>query len=146
MNGESALIVTNSPFGGLFLRERLAELGFVVSCVPDEASAFEVLREKTPALAIVDCALGEQATHRLIVEARKSGARSNLVLFSPFERTGVGRGVAQGLRGRPVKPVRLKSLHRRLVSREAPLSPLQIRPMRPRSRVPSPAAGSVGGR
>ena len=52
LNGESALIVTNSPFGSLFLRQRLAELGFVVSCVPDEASAFEVLREKTPALAI----------------------------------------------------------------------------------------------
>ena len=140
LNGESALIVTNSPFGGLFLRERLAELGFAVFCVPDEASASEVLREKTPALAVVDCALGEETTHRLIVEARKSGARSNLVLFSPFERRAFGEALLKDCDGWLVKPVRLKSLHGRLVSREAPLSPSRNPTHSP--EVARPLAGS----
>jgi CheY-like chemotaxis protein len=97
-------------------------MGAKVFRVEDEAAALSLLREKAPDLVIVDCALGEQATHRVVVEARKSGARSNLVLFSPFERRAFGEALVKDCDGWLVKPVRLQSLHARLGSKRAPFS------------------------
>jgi signal transduction histidine kinase/CheY-like chemotaxis protein len=122
LNGKTALIVADSPFGGPFLAERLAELGAKVFRVGDEAEALRLLREKMPDLVIVDCALGEQAAHRVVVEARKSGAKSNLVLFSPFERRAFGEALVKDCDGWLVKPVRLQTLHARLGSTRAPFS------------------------
>jgi signal transduction histidine kinase/CheY-like chemotaxis protein len=122
LSGKTALIVAYSPFGAPFLGERLAEMGARVFRVQDEAAALRLLREKAPDLVIVDCALGEQATHHLVVEARKSGVKSNLVLFSPFERRAFGEALVKDCDGWLVKPVRLQSLHARLGSTRASFS------------------------
>jgi CheY-like chemotaxis protein len=52
----------------------------------------------------------------LVVEARKSGSGSNLVLFSPFERRAFGEALIKDCDGWLVKPVRLESLRARLTS------------------------------
>lgn len=120
--GRRALIVANAPFGGPFLGERLRELGFETFLAQDEAAARAVLRGQAPNLVIVDCALGEGASQRLVAEARKCGARSNLLLFSPFERRAFGEALIKDYDGWLVKPIRRKSLYTRLVAREAPLA------------------------
>ena len=121
LNGKTALIVADSPFGACSWAS-VGRIGGQVFRVQDEAAALSVLREKTPDLVIVDCALGEEETHRVIVGARKSGAKSNLVLFSPFERRAFGEALVKDCDGWLVKPVRLQSLHARLGPKRAPFS------------------------
>jgi CheY-like chemotaxis protein len=114
LGGKSALIVASSPFGGPFLGERLAELGANVARVEGEAAALAILRKSAPDLVIIDCALGEPATHRLALAAREKGAARNLVLFSPFERRAFGEALIVNFDGWLVKPIRLQSLYSRL--------------------------------
>jgi signal transduction histidine kinase/CheY-like chemotaxis protein len=121
--GKTALIVANSPFGSPFLGDRLAELGYRIVRAEDEASAIVLLRRESPDLVVIDCALGEETTQRLVAESRKSGARKNLVLFSPFERRAFGEALVKDCDGWLVKPVRIKSLQERLAARGAASSP-----------------------
>ena len=90
------------------------ELGAHVDQIHGEAAAMEYLGQHAPDLAIIDCALGERATQRLAMAARTSGARRNLVLFSPFERRAFGDALVKDFDGWLVKPVRLSSLYSRL--------------------------------
>jgi signal transduction histidine kinase/DNA-binding response OmpR family regulator len=111
---KTALVVADSPFGGPFLGRRLMELGAIVERISGEAGAMEYLERHAPDLVIIDCALGEQATQRLAMAARASGARQNLILFSPFERRAFGEALVKEFDGWLVKPVRLSSLLSRL--------------------------------
>lgn len=112
--GKTALVVADSPFGGPFLGRRLVELGARVERIHGEAAALAYLGRHAPDLVIIDCALGERATQRLATAARTSGARRNLVLFSPFERRAFGDALVKDFDGWLVKPVRLSSLYSRL--------------------------------
>ncbi len=114
LRGKTTLVVADSPFGGPFLGRRLAELGARVERAHGESAALEYLDRHAPDLVIIDCALGERATQRLAVAARKRGAGQNLVLFSPFERRAFGDALAKEFDGWLVKPVRLSSLYSRL--------------------------------
>ena len=69
-----------------------------------------------PDLVIVDCALGPEATNRLAQAARAAGTPKSLVLFSPFERRAFGQTSLKGFDGWLVKPVRARSLYRRLAA------------------------------
>jgi signal transduction histidine kinase/DNA-binding response OmpR family regulator len=115
LSGKTALVVADSPFGGPFLGRRLAELGARVERAHGVLAALEYLDRHAPDLVIIDCALGQQATQRLAVAARTSGAGQNLVLFSPFERRAFGDALVKEFDGWLVKPVRLSSLYSRMV-------------------------------
>ncbi|MCI4678093.1 response regulator [Rhodoblastus acidophilus] len=114
LGGKTALLVSDSPFGGPFLGRRLAELGARVECVQGESAALEHFKKNAVDLVIIDCALGERATQQLVTAARASGAKQNLVLFSPFERRAFGEALIKDFDGWLVKPVRLSSLYSRL--------------------------------
>ncbi len=122
--GKRALIVAASPFGGPYLGERLGEFGLEVLRAEGEDDAVEALNRLGPSppdLVIVDCALGEEATHRLASAARAAGVAKSLVLFSPFERRAFGEAAVRDFDGWLVKPVRLESLYSRLDGKVVPL-------------------------
>ena len=130
--GRRVLVVAASPFEAPFLAERLVEAGATVTRLEEPAAALGRLAEAPDFdVVIVDCALGEAATHDLGLAARRSGAGQTLVLFSPFERRAFGQSSARGFDGWLVKPVRRQTLFG-LVGRPGALAP-----PRPRRR-PAP--------
>jgi signal transduction histidine kinase/CheY-like chemotaxis protein len=113
LSGQTALIVAQSPYEAPFLGARLREAGAAVVVVANVVDALEGLG-RCPDIVIVDCAVGEDAAHRLAEAARAVGVRLRLVLFSPFERRAIGRETVKGFDGWLVKPVRHSSLFARL--------------------------------
>ncbi len=113
LRGQSALIVAQSPFEAPFLAARLNEAGAVVVLVTNVAAALDQLGWR-PDIVVVDCAIGEDAAHRLAEAARAARVRLRLVLFSPFERRAIGHETVRGFDGWLVKPVRRSSLFARL--------------------------------
>ena len=115
LGGRRVLVVANSPFEGPWLGERLAGSGARVTRAQGEEPAIAALDGAAPFdIVIVDCALGEEATHRLAKAARAAGAGRSLVLFSPFERRAFGQQSLREFDGWLVKPVRTGSLIARL--------------------------------
>ncbi len=110
LDGCHALIVADSPFEARFLVERLGEAGARVEHVVAAADGARRLAETRYDVVLVDCALGETATHELGIAARASGAGQTVVLFSPYERRAFGQSSARGFDGWLVKPVRRRSL------------------------------------
>ena len=116
LKGRRALIVGQSPFEAPDLGERLAAAGAEAVRAEGADAAIAILQQTpTPDIVIVDCALGEDATHRLSAAAREAGVARSLVLFSPFERRAFGQSSLKGYDGWLVKPVRSGSLIARLV-------------------------------
>jgi len=113
LQGQTALIVAQSPYEAPFLGARLKEAGAAVVLATSIAQALDHL-DRRPDIVIVDCAIGEEAAHRLAEAARAVGVRLRLVLFSPFERRAIGRETVKGFDGWLVKPVRRSSLLARL--------------------------------
>jgi signal transduction histidine kinase/CheY-like chemotaxis protein len=115
LSGRSALVVANSPFEGPALAARLAESGATILRADGVAAGLSLLAARpAPDIVIVDCALGNEATHALAVAARGAGVAKSLVLFSPFERRALGATAMSGFDGWLVKPVRARSLFERL--------------------------------
>ncbi len=111
LNGRRALVVGRSPFEAPYLGERLAAAGAQVERAEGPEQALELLlKGPAPDIVIVDCALGEEATHQLAGAARAAGVAKSLVLFSPFERRAFGQNSLKGFDGWLVKPVRSQSL------------------------------------
>ncbi len=109
--GRRALVVGKSPFEAPYLGERLAAAGAVVERAEGpEAAILSLEKGPAPDIVIVDCALGEEATHQLAGAARAAGVAKSLVLFSPFERRAFGQNSLKGFDGWLVKPVRSQSL------------------------------------
>ena len=116
LKGRRALIVGQSPFEAPYLGERLAAAGAEAIRAEGADAAIAILQQSpAPDIVIVDCALGEEATHRLSAAAREAGVARSLVLFSPFERRAFGQSSLKGYDGWLVKPVRSGSLIARLV-------------------------------
>ena len=114
--GRRALIVGQSPFEAPYLGERLAAAGAEAIRAEGADAAIALLQQHpAPDIVIVDCAMGEEATHRLAGAARAAGVAKSLVLFSPFERRAFGQSSLKGFDGWLVKPVRSGSLIARLV-------------------------------
>ncbi|MDF2118942.1 response regulator [Roseiarcaceae bacterium H3SJ34-1] len=113
--GRRVLVVGRSPFETSYLGERLAAAGADTTRAEtvDEALA-RLVQRPAPDVAIVDCALGEDAAREIAAAARKAGVSRNLVLFSPFERRALGQSTLAGFDGWLVKPVRSASLIARL--------------------------------
>ena len=121
LSGRRALVVGRSPFEGPYLGERLAAVGAEVMRADGETDALAILERKpAPDIVIVDCALGEDVTHRLACAARSAGVAKSLVLFSPFERRAFGQDSLSEYDGWLVKPVRSGSLVARLASERQP--------------------------
>ena len=121
LTGRRALVVANSPFEAPALAARLEEGGAVI----ERAAGFEaglgaLARRPAPDIVIVDCALGQEATHALALAARAAGVAKSLVLFSPFERRAFGGAAVEGFDGWLVKPVRARSLFERLAEEFSP--------------------------
>ncbi len=115
LQGRRALIVAQSRFEAPYLAERLAAVGATVERAEGEDAAILRLAQNTaPEVVIVDCALGEQATQRVVEAARAAHAGRTLVLVSPFERRTIGQNVLGAFDGWLVKPVRHASLLARL--------------------------------
>jgi len=115
LGGRRVLVAANSAFEGPYLGERLASAGAQVTHVAGEDAALAALDSAARFdIVIVDCALGEDTTHRLASAARAAGAGRSLVLFSPFERRAFGQASLQEFDGWLVKPVRSGSLVARL--------------------------------
>ncbi len=112
--GQTALIVSGSPFEAPFLRARLANAGVTASLILDAEDALESLRKTPPDLLIVDGGLGEDVARRLANAGLKAGVSRRLVLLSPFERRAFGPPTSVGFDGYLVKPVREKALAPRL--------------------------------
>jgi PAS domain S-box-containing protein len=114
LTGRRILIVSRSPFEAPFLAMRLDEAGASVERVASIGAAEKRLANSQYAIVIADRALGEAATQRLSLAARKNGVHRSLVLLSPFERRDFGSPAAAGFDGFLVKPVRPRSLFARL--------------------------------
>ena len=115
LGGRRALIVGNSPFEAPYLGERLATAGAqVIRAEGVEAALAALAQAPAPDIVIVDCALGEPATHKLAGAARAAGVAKSLVLFSPFERRAFGQDSLKEFDGWLVKPVRSISLLERI--------------------------------
>jgi signal transduction histidine kinase/DNA-binding response OmpR family regulator len=113
--GRRALVVANSPFEAPALAARLAEGGAAILRADGLEGGLKALSARpAPDIVIVDCALGQEATHALSVAARSAGVAKSLVLFSPFERRAFGAHAVAGFDGWLVKPVRARSLYERL--------------------------------
>jgi CheY-like chemotaxis protein len=123
--GRRALIIAHSPFEAPALAARLTEAGLAVDRAEGLDDGLNALRlGPQPDVVIVDCALGVEATNRLAIAARASGAPKSLVLFSPFERRAFGQTSLRGFDGWLVKPVRARSLFERLAGEfPAPTAP-----------------------
>ena len=137
LSGRRALVVAHSPFEGPALLARLAEGGAEIARADGlEAGLAALALRPAPDIVIVDCALGEEATHQLALAARAAGVAKSLVLFSPFERRAFGAHAVSGFDGWLVKPVRARSLYERLAE-EFPAGPDTAQPdgaARPASR------------
>ena len=115
LTGRRALVVANSPFEGPALAARLAEGGAAIERADGLEAGLSCLAVRpAPDIVIVDCALGQEATHALALAARAAGVAKSLVLFSPFERRAFGGAAVNGFDGWLVKPVRARSLFERL--------------------------------
>jgi signal transduction histidine kinase/DNA-binding response OmpR family regulator len=115
LQGTRALIIADSPFEAPAMEARLTEAGVSVGRAHGLESGLEALNgPQRPDIVIVDCALGPEATNRLAQAAREAGVRRSLVLFSPFERRAFGQMALKGFDGWLVKPVRARSLFRRV--------------------------------
>ncbi|MCP8938080.1 ATP-binding protein [Alsobacter sp. SYSU M60028] len=114
VRGQSALIVSQSPFEAPFLRQRLQAAGMDVDLVPNVASAVTALRVKRMDLLVVDGGMGEDAARTLANEGQRLGVPRRLVMLSPFERRAFGPPTAVGFDGYLVKPVRERALAPRL--------------------------------
>jgi len=113
--GRRVLVVGHSPFETSYLGERLAAAGADTTRAETVDDALTRLAQApVPDVAIVDCALGEDAAREIAAAARKVGVSRNLVLFSPFERRALGQSTLAGFDGWLVKPVRSASLIARL--------------------------------
>ncbi len=115
VSGRRVLIVANSPFAAPYLTERLTEAGAGIFRAESIDQGVEFLREacdacRVPDIVIVDCALGNEATHRLGEAARAAGAGRSLVLFSALERRAFGKNSLHAFDGWLVKPLRSRSL------------------------------------
>ena len=115
--GRRVLVVGHSPFETSYLGERLAAAGAdTIRAETVEEALARLEQVPAPDVAIVDCALGEEAAREIAAAARKAGVSRNLVLFSPFERRTLGQSTLAGFDGWLVKPVRSASLIARLSS------------------------------
>ncbi|MGE3247754.1 MAG: ATP-binding protein [Beijerinckiaceae bacterium] len=127
LDGRKVLIVAKSPFEAPFMGEQLDAAGAAVLRAEGEAEALDMLsRTANFDVVIVDCALGEDTTHRLAAAARTAGVSQSLVLFSPFERRAFGQKTMHEFDGWLVKPVRAMSLLQRLceeMQETAPIAP-----------------------
>jgi PAS domain S-box-containing protein len=112
--GQTALIVSGSPFEAPFLRARLATAGVTTSLILDPDDALESLRKAPPDLLIVDGGMGEDVARRLANAGLRAGVARRLVLLSPFERRAFGPPTSAGFDGYLVKPVRERALAPRL--------------------------------
>jgi len=124
LSGRRALIVANSPFEAPAIAARLLEAGIATARAEGLDAGLDALTgADRPDLVIVDCALGVEATNRLVHAARAAGAPKALVLFSPFERRAFGPVALSGFDGWLVKPVRARSLYERLANAFAAAAP-----------------------
>lgn len=114
--GRRILLLSGSRFEAPLLAETLSAAGATVTVAgADRATACLSRGDASPAdAAIIDCALGPEAMHRLAAEARAGGARQVFLLFSPLERRAFGEAALREVDGWLVKPVRKSSLLARL--------------------------------
>jgi CheY-like chemotaxis protein len=118
LQGKRVLIVANSPFGPAYLARRLSGFGveaFVASSLELAKSMLSRCSQETLDIMIVDCALGEIATHELSELARSARCAKSLLLFSPFERRAFGDAMLKNFDGWLVKPLRLESVETKLI-------------------------------
>lgn len=113
--GRRLLVVSNAPFGGPWLVEKLAEWGADARLVaPEPADAFAARVKRFQAdTVVIDRAIEARATD-LAAAARLGGAEKILALLTPSDRRELPALVADGFDGYLVKPVRAASLTSRL--------------------------------
>jgi CheY-like chemotaxis protein/nitrogen-specific signal transduction histidine kinase len=113
--GQSYIVVSGSRFGSAVLKNALEEAKAKVRVAVTAADASRLLGHKTvPDGVLIDHALGAGEARKLAQAARKAGVRQIIIVLSPLERRSFGPPHVAGFTGFLVKPVRPRSLYRRL--------------------------------
>jgi signal transduction histidine kinase/CheY-like chemotaxis protein len=118
--GRRALVIGAGPYQAEYLEATLAAEGATAlrATSAETARAFlSACGPHAPDFVLIDCALGDEAAGDLARAARSAGARSVLVLVSPFERRALDRDLFARFDGWLVKPVRPTALARTLNAR-----------------------------
>ncbi|ACB96795.1 ATP-binding protein [Beijerinckia indica] len=113
--GHAVVIVTDGPFTGAALRERLIEAGADARLATSESAALALLAQGgegdfRPDFLIADISLGADLARRLVETGARAGLAHSLLMFSPFERQALRGGLVPGYDGWLIKPVRAASL------------------------------------
>ena len=117
--GRHYVVVSGSRFGSAVLKSALEEAGAKVSVAGQVADAGPLLGSKPiPDGILIDHALGASEARKLAQIARKTGIRQVIIVLSPLERRSFGPPHVAGFTGFLVKPVRPRSLYRRLGEEE----------------------------
>ena len=115
LHGAAVLIVAQSPFQAPYLAQNLGQAGGRVTLATSAEQGVAILDAgPAPDILLVDCALGEAATHSLADAAARAGVDRALLLFSPMERRAFGQKLATAFGGWLVKPVRAASLTKQI--------------------------------
>lgn len=113
--GRNYLVVSASRFGSAVLAGALKEAQASVSVAGTAAEAGRLLaRKPIPDGILIDHALGADEARKLAQIARKVGIGQIVIVLSPIERRSFGPPHLAGFTGFLVKPVRPRSLYRRL--------------------------------
>ncbi len=127
LEGSTVLIVADSPFQAPYLAQSLGHAGAKVTIATTlDAAMRHFTFDKKPDLMLVDCALGEHATHVLADAASAAGVFRAVLLFSPTERRAFGQKLTKTFDGWLVKPVRARSLATRMGGDVALASPTEL--------------------
>lgn len=113
--GRRYIVVSGSRFGSAVLAGALEEAKSSVAVARTALEAGRLLARKPVADGIlIDHALGADEARKLAHIARKTGIRQIVIVLSPIERRSFGPPHLAGFTGFLVKPVRPRSLYRRL--------------------------------
>jgi CheY-like chemotaxis protein len=113
--GQSYIVVSASRFGSAVLKSALEEARARVCVAGTVPEAARLLNHKAvPDGILIDHALGPDEARKLAQIARKAGIKQIIIVLSPLERRSFGPPHAAGFTGFLVKPVRPRSLYRRL--------------------------------
>jgi PAS domain S-box-containing protein len=113
--GQSYVVVSGSRFGSAVLKSALEEAKAKVRVAGTVTEAVRLLNHKSIVDGIlIDHALGPDEARKLAQIARKAGIKQIIIVLSPLERRSFGPPHVAGFTGFLVKPVRPRSLYRRL--------------------------------
>jgi len=133
LTGQTVLILSQSPFGGPLLARQLEEAGAGVALTRTAPEALAKIATQDATTVIVDSAIGTATAREVSAEARRLGAKTLLLMLTPFERRELGSPAETGFDAFLVKPVRFGLVLDRLAATNGAEHLAQPSPTRPQS-------------